>query len=186
MLVNYKAKYFCDYSNEDECEYYISIVELPNYSIFQTDSLTSAGGAALYISTFLNSIIMSDIILDIPLAESVWVEISPSNNGKSILVGCIYKHPGASINDFKDTFDELIKQLKLNKDHLYLVGNMNINFLKCNSHPTTGASLDMIYSNNLLPVNITKPTRLTHHSTTLIDHIYTNNTSKIVSEIVTG
>ena len=48
-------------------------VELPNYSIFQTDSLTSAGGAALYISTFLNSIIMSDIILDIPLAESVLV-----------------------------------------------------------------------------------------------------------------
>ena len=84
----------------------ISNVELPNYSIFQTYSLTSAGRAALFRSTFLNSIIMSDIILDIPFAESVWVEISPSNNGKSILVGCIYKHPGVSNDDFKDTFDE--------------------------------------------------------------------------------
>ena len=67
----------------------ITNVELPNYSIFHTDSLASAGGAALYISTFLNSIAMSDIILDIPLVESFWVEISPSNNGKSILVGYI-------------------------------------------------------------------------------------------------
>ena len=128
----------------------ITNVELPNYCIFHTDSLASAGGAALYISTFLNSIAMSDIILDIPLVESFWVEISPSNNGKSILVGYmavvhISKHPGASIDDFKDTFDELIKQLKLNKYHLYLVGNMNINFLKCYSNPTTEAYLDMLY-----------------------------------------
>ena len=41
----------------------------------------------------------------------------------------------------------------------------------------------MLYSNNLLPI-ITKPTRLTYHSATLIDYIYTNSTSKIVSGIV--
>ena len=32
----------------------------------------------------------------------------------------------------------------------------------------------MLYSNNLLPL-ITKPTRLAHHTSTLIDHIYTNS-----------
>ena len=32
----------------------------------------------------------------------------------------------------------------------------------------------MLYSNNLLPL-ITKPTRLTHHTSTVIDHIYTNS-----------
>ena len=42
-----------------------------------------------------------------------------------------------------------------------------------NGHPPTEAYLDMRYSNNLLPV-ISKPTRLTYHSATLIiDHIYT-------------
>ena len=34
--------------------------------------------------------------------------------------------------------------------------------------------LNMLYSNNLLPL-ITKPTRLAHHTSTLIDHIYTNS-----------
>ena len=32
----------------------------------------------------------------------------------------------------------------------------------------------MLYANNFLPI-ITKPTRLTDHSKTLIDHIYTNS-----------
>ena len=32
----------------------------------------------------------------------------------------------------------------------------------------------MLYSNNLLPLK-TKPTRLTRHTSTLIDHIYTNS-----------
>ena len=41
----------------------------------------------------------------------------------------------------------------------------------------------MLYPNNLLPI-VTRPTPLTYHSATLIDHIYTNSTSKIVSGIV--
>jgi len=54
---------------------------------------------ALYISKSLKSIPRSDITLGMPLVESVWVEIVPSHNKKSILVGCIYKHPGANIDE---------------------------------------------------------------------------------------
>ena len=50
---------------------------------------------------------------------------------------------------------------------------MNINFLKFNEHTKTEEFLDMLYANNVLPT-ITKPTRLTDHIATLIDHIYTN------------
>ena len=61
---------------------------------------------------------------------------------------------------------------------------MNIDFFKCSSHPPIEAYLDMLYSYNLSPV-VTKPTRLTYHSATLIDRIYTNNSSKIFSGILT-
>ena len=50
---------------------------------------------------------------------------------------------------------------------------MNINFLKFNEHTQTEEFLDMLYANNILPI-ITKPTRLTDLTATLIDHIYTN------------
>ena len=49
---------------------------------------------------------------------------------------------------------------------------MNINFLKFNEHTQTEEFLDMLYANNILPI-ITKPTRLTDHTATLIAHIYT-------------
>ena len=88
-----------------------------------------------------------------------------------------------NIDEFKGKLDETMKLFNPNKYQLYILGDMNIDFFKCNSNPPTEAYLDMLYSNNLLPI-ITKPTRLTYHAATLIDDIYTNSTSKIVSGIV--
>ena len=68
---------------------------------------------------------------------------------------------------------------------MYIVGDINIDLLKYHSHQQqTERYLDMIYSLDLLPV-ITKPTRITSHTATLIDHIYTNTVSRLTSGIVT-
>ena len=61
---------------------------------------------------------------------------------------------------------------------------MNINFLKSNEHAQTEEFLDMLYTNNILPI-ITKPTRLTDHTATLIDHIYTNCLQNFTAGILT-
>ena len=45
---------------------------------------------------------------------------------------------------------------------------MNIDFLKVGTHSKTEDYLNMLYSSNLLPV-ITKPTRITSHTATLVD-----------------
>ena len=162
----------------------VSVTNQQN-NICQADSPTLAGGVALYVSKALTSFPRTDVTLDMPLVESVWVEIATPQNIKTILVGCIYKHPGANIDEFNGKIDETMKLFNPNKYQLYILGDMNIDDFKCDSHPPTEAYLDMLYSNNLLPI-ITKPTRLTYHSATLIDYIYTNSTSKIVSGIVSG
>ena len=61
---------------------------------------------------------------------------------------------------------------------------MNINFLKFNEHTHTEEFLDMLYANNTSPI-ITKPTRLTDHTATLIDQIYTNCSQKFTAGILT-
>ena len=61
---------------------------------------------------------------------------------------------------------------------------MNIDFLKYNYHTQTEEYLDMLHSNNISPI-ITKPTRITNYTATLIDHIYTNNTKQMISGIAT-
>ena len=39
---------------------------------------------------------------------------------------------------------------------VYILGDINIDFLKCNGHSPTEDHLEMLYSNNFLPI-ITKP-----------------------------
>ena len=67
---------------------------------------------------------------------------------------------------------------------MYTTGDMNIDLLKYHSHQQTERYVDMIYSLDLLPL-ITKPTRITNRTATLIDHIYTNNVNRLTSGIVT-
>ena len=161
----------------------ISNVDLPNYNFFHADSPTPAGGTAIYTKDTLKTIPRPELKIDLPLVESCWVEIDPCNNKKHIMIGCIYKHPSANVDEFSKVLDEFLKQLNMNKYEVYILGDMNIDLFKHHTHLPTGRYLDMLYSHNLLPV-ITKPTRITSHTATLIDHIYTNTANRLISGVI--
>ena len=57
------------------------------------------------------------------------------------------------------------------------MGDFNINLLKFQTHGKTNDFIESMISKGYLPL-ITKPTRVTTYSATLIDHIYTNATSQ--------
>ena len=69
-----------------------------------------------------------------------------------------------------DIMDPVNKQNK----YCVIMGDMNIDLLKFETHLKTSDYLDNLFQNNFLPT-ITKPTRITSTSATLIDHIYMNN-----------
>ena len=54
------------------------------------------------------------------------------------------------------------------------MGELNLNLMNYQSHNLTGEFLDMMYSNTFFPL-ITRPTRITSHSATLIDKIFQNS-----------
>ena len=109
----------------------ISNLDISNYNFFHTDSSTPARGAAIYVNKALKAIPRSDLIIDLPLVESCWVEIDPNNNNrKHIMIGCIYKHPTANMEEFTIKFDEFLNQLNSNKYDIYIMGDMNIDLLK--------------------------------------------------------
>ena len=64
------------------------------------------------------------------------------------------------------------KLISENKE-VILLGDFNIDLLKCDSNKNVSDFLDIIYSTNLVP-NITSPTRLTSRSQTLIDNIFSS------------
>ena len=95
-----------------------------------------------------------------PLVEPCWIKIDPCNNKAHIIVGCIYRHPSANIEDFTSNLDASLKNLNQKKYEVSVLGDMNIDFLKCKSHSLTEDYLEMLSTNNMLP-EITKPTRIT-------------------------
>ena len=91
------------------------------------------------------------------LVESCWAQIDAGKNKKAIIIGCIYKHPTCDLEKFNTQLSNVIKTLSPNKNDIYIFGDMNIDFFKCNSHLQTEEYLAMLFANNLLPI-ITKPT----------------------------
>ena len=73
--------------------------------------------------------------------------------------------------------------LKKENKYCYLKGDFNINILTIiNNHDLTAQFVDIVTSNAFLPL-ITRPTRITATSATLIDNIFTNNFDNITQSV---
>ena len=82
--------------------------------------------------------------------------------------------PDSSIDIFNDRMTDILNKVNKDNELLYMLGDLNIDLLKCEKHRLTSSFVDILYSNNLFPL-ITKPTRVTQTTATLIDHVLTNN-----------
>ena len=141
------------------------------------DSPTSAGGVAVYISSELRFNILFNLSLDIDGCENIWFKLCHSD----ILLGVIYRHPRSN-KLFTDQLNKTLEQLKPSK--VYLIGDMNINLspifdVSNNDSNVNSANeyVNMLASNGYFPL-ITLPTRVTAVSSSIIDHIITNDHKK--------
>jgi len=75
---------------------------------------------------------------------------------------------------FSSTLFDIMDTVNKEHKHCVIMGDMNIDLLQFETHLKTSDYLDNLFQNGLLPT-ITKPTRITSTSATLIDHIYMNN-----------
>ena len=104
--------------------------------------------------------------------ESVFIELLTKGN-KHIVVGSMYRPP----NNTEDTFLESILSIrqKLSKEHekkeLIIGMDHNYYLLKSSEHKRTQYFLNTQLDKELFPT-ITRPTRITQQSATLIDNIF--------------
>ena len=100
--------------------------------------------------------------------ESTFIEtVNPKKS--NIIVGVIYRHPSMDLTDFTCNY---LNQLLENIIH-FLLGDFNVNLLNYDEHNQTNEFLDSLASNSFIPL-ILQPTRITSHSNTLIDNIFSN------------
>ena len=76
--------------------------------------------------------------------------------------------------DFKNNyFNQIFEILSKERKQVFLLGNFDINLLNYNDHQPTNDFLDSLASNSFIPY-ILHPIRITSHSKTLIDNIFSN------------
>jgi len=131
------------------------------------------GGVGLYLQDQINLTykLRSDLSLN-ECTDSLFIQLT-NNKQKNIIIGVIYKPPGADVHKFTENLEQLLQ--KVSKEHrpCYLMGDFNIDLMKQNKHLHTKHFLDTLLAYGFYPL-INKPTRITTESITLIDNLLTN------------
>ena len=94
-------------------------------------------------------------------------------NDKNIIIGIIYRPPDLNIPAFINSFDSVLSKINSEGKKVWLTGDFNINLLNFNHHSLTNDFLNLLLSYSFFPL-ISKPTRITKNSKTLIDNIFCN------------
>ena len=151
-------------------------ISINGYNHFSTPTESAKGGVILYVAMEHNCNPIKDLDLVMYktyVLESVFTEIIIPNKN-NILLGCVYRHPSMELKDFNVNYlDPLLDKLD-EKKHAFLLGDFNIDLMKNDSDTQTANFLDSITSNSFVP-HIIHPTRITPHSKTLIDNIFSNS-----------
>ena len=69
--------------------------------------------------------------------------------------------------------NKLLENISKEQKPIFLLGNFNVNLLNYEEHNQTNEFLDSLASNSFISL-ILQPTRITSHSNTLIDNIFSN------------
>ena len=69
---------------------------------------------------------------------------------------------------------DILPKIKTEKKLPYLTGDFNIDLLNVENHLPSQEFINLMYSHSVFPY-ITKPSRVTTHSATLIDNIFASN-----------
>jgi len=139
------------------------------YSFLHSDSEKKSGGVGIYIDSSISYQIQTDIPNALNASESLWIEINLHK--KPCIIGVIYRHPGYDISAFAENICEILHNLSDKKLPFIICGDININLMQQTAIPQVRKYVNVYKSYNCSQL-ITKPTRITPSSSTLIDHIY--------------
>ena len=167
----------------------LDYVTLPGYTaLFRNREGARGGGVGAYISNSIQFKRRKDIEQLQPEMEHLWIEVPGRNKHSKALIGVIYRSEriGLSPPDWLDAFETLLAHLTASWDGLLLLtGDTNIDMLNPSNRLTKQyqSILDAFGCHQ----HVTKATRITQTSKTLIDHIVSNNRRCITAtEVIPG
>lgn len=138
------------------------------------------GGVGMYIKEGINYKRRDD--LERNCLESLWIEIF-INNAKSLLMTSLYRPPNDSkylAKNFDEQFNDLLLKVSKEKKEVIILGDLNSDYLVKSDNDNVKNILTIHGFKQL----ITKPTRVTKNSKTLIDIIATNKENISKTDVI--
>ena len=159
-----------------------SLYGLDTYkSFFMSRANKSAGGSAIYIKTGLQPQPLNPPVFK--TAEVVCVELNYNQNQK-VVVCQVYRAPNTNVILFMEEMERCLSWLDTQRKSVFISGDFNLDLFSINSNQAAQMFFNLMCSFGFLPT-ISKTTRHTNSSDTLIDNIFSNrlravNTSGII------
>ena len=154
----------------DNCDFYGLQGYTPEHNVRNGKV---GGGVSLYIKDGIDYTRREDLCVMNNFAETLFIEIDKDvfNYDKNVIIGVLYRPPDTDMKTFNVFINDLTSRIKTESKCCYILGDYNINLLNVDQHNPTQEFTDIMYSQALFPC-ITKPTRITRNSATLIDNIF--------------
>ena len=146
-----------------------SLINIPGYKhFFLLRSGHKGGGVSILVSNELTYRQNEHLCHKESYLECCTVEIQLPQT--KLVVSSVYRPPNTTESKFNSLFEKLIKAICKTSKHSLIGLDQNLDLLKSNSHKPTQAFIETVLSNSHIPC-ITRPTRITKSSATLIDNI---------------
>ena len=150
--------------------------------IGKTRSGRKGGGVCILVKDYLIHRPVGNLLID-PIDLEYCANEIKTDSG-TLLVCSAYRPPNMNPKLFLDDYKKLTSGLNKIKNRGIIIGlDHNLDLLKHSTHSSTQEFLDMNLDAGLLPC-ITKPTRITKSTATLIDNIFAKCTLKINQSLV--
>ena len=97
------------------------------------------------------------------------------------LIVNVYRSPSRNVEKFTNILDNVIRSLdRHSRKHTIFTGDFNVDLIKYD-RDLPGQNLIAVFEKYGFVQLVSRPTRVTDHSATLIDHVYTNDVTNTVS-----
>ena len=156
------------------------LISIPGYNAFHSLRPIGkrGGGVSIFVKESYHVKIVDNVTCNTNIIESLFLQLTREK--QKLYVGTIYKPPQVNRELFLETFSGLFDEFSRNRrDPVYLCGDFNFDLLSDESLDF----LTMLNSFFLIPV-ISKPTRITDTTMSLIDNIFIDTPSVCISGIL--
>jgi len=147
-----------------------NFINIQNFNVYRCDA-GRGGGVCIYVRDTFKSNEIFTTAANNTAVEDIWVTVQ-SNMFPSFIIGTVYRHPHATTESF-DYLEDVFREMSVKRKPFFILGDLNDDLNKPN------AKLAGIIRKNKLKQLINKPTRITEHTSSVLDVIISNRSDLI-------